>query len=351
MSAIEIWRSAYPVPGTTAALARTSEAEGWDGLTFADSQNVCGDPYGALCLAAGATQRLLLRTGVTNPVTRHPAVTASAIATVHAESGGRAVLGIGRGDSSLLHLGQEPASLRAFERYLTLVQGYLRGETVDLDGHPSRLEWLPALGLPKVPLDVTATGPRVIDLGARLAERVTFAVGADGERLGQVVARARHARRAAGLDPDTLSLGAYVNVAAHPDVAVARDWVRGLVAIFVHFAGLPGATTAWIPPRDRVVVERMSAEYDMAGHGSSDAAHARSLDDDFIDRFAVAGPPDYCLRRIEAIAEMGFDRLVLSVGSPGLDPRDRAAANALVVRDVLPGVKAMSSREPRTGVS
>jgi 5,10-methylenetetrahydromethanopterin reductase len=54
-------------------------------------------------VAAGQTTRIRLGTGVTNPFTHHAAVTAFAIATVHAVSGGRATLGIGRGDSALAH--------------------------------------------------------------------------------------------------------------------------------------------------------------------------------------------------------------------------------------------------------
>ncbi len=51
-------------------------------------------------MAAHATTDLKLGTGVTNSFTRHPAVTASAIATIQAEIDGRAYFGIGRGDSA-----------------------------------------------------------------------------------------------------------------------------------------------------------------------------------------------------------------------------------------------------------
>ena len=46
---------------------------------------------------------------------------------------------------------------------------------------------------PKVPLDVAATGPRVIGVGARHAERITFAVGASHDRIRGSVERARQA--------------------------------------------------------------------------------------------------------------------------------------------------------------
>src|SRR6188472_4130165 len=116
-----------------ARTAQEIEAAGWDGMLVVDSQNLSGDPYVALALAATATTRLGLGTGVTNSVTRHAAATATAITSVNRISNGRAVLGIGRGDSALAHLGRAPARLAQFERYLVQLQAYLRGESVSFD--------------------------------------------------------------------------------------------------------------------------------------------------------------------------------------------------------------------------
>ncbi len=88
--------------------ARLVEEGGWHGIGIFDSQNLGGDTYVAMALAASATERLELSTDVTNPLTRHPAVTAGAIASVQEISGGRAVLGIGRGDSALAYVGHAP---------------------------------------------------------------------------------------------------------------------------------------------------------------------------------------------------------------------------------------------------
>ena len=182
------------LPGMAARQAERAEAAGFDGIAMVDSQNLAGDPYVALAVAARATSTLRLGTGVTNPVTRHPAVTAAAIASVQGESGGRAVLGIGRGDSALAHLGQAPASGRRLRALPHRPAGLPRGRAVDFEdptigalglaGAPadSRMEWIGMAG-PKVPVDVAATGPKVLAVAARLADRVTFAVGADPERV------------------------------------------------------------------------------------------------------------------------------------------------------------------------
>lgn len=101
----ELWTLGVASPRGVMRVAQHAEAAGWDGLCVVDSQNLSGDAYVALAMAATVTQRIGLGTGVTNSITRQAAVTASAIASVQRISNGRAVLGIGRGDSALAHLG------------------------------------------------------------------------------------------------------------------------------------------------------------------------------------------------------------------------------------------------------
>jgi 5,10-methylenetetrahydromethanopterin reductase len=331
----------FPMPGSQASVARFAEEAGWDGMVFADTQNLAADVYGSLCLAAAATDRLLLGTGVTNPVTRHPAVTAAAIATVQVASNGRAVLGIGRGDSSLAHLGRAPEPPEAFERYVRAVQQFLRGEPADLDdGVTSRNEWIGDARVAKVPVDVAATGPKVVGIGARLAERVTFAVGAEPERVAVAITTARRAREDAGLDPATLSLGAYVNVVAHPDIEQARALVRGGLASFAHFSGMRGAPSQRLP--DAETFRRLGASYELAGHGKAAAAHQRVLPDDFVDRFGVVGPSDHCARRLQEIVDLGLDRLVVIGGSRDADASELLVANRRLMDEVAPAVRTAS---------
>ena len=165
---LEVWLASVHVAGTAAAVGQRAEAEGFDGISFGDTQNIAADPFAGLCLAATRTERLGLMVGVTNPVTRLPAVVASAIATVQVESAGRAVLGLGRGDSSLGHVGRVPASVDVTARFAEDVQAYLRSDVVDIDGYGSQIPWIEQTGQPKVPLDIAATGPRMLALGARV---------------------------------------------------------------------------------------------------------------------------------------------------------------------------------------
>ena len=153
--AIEIWTAAASPRGIV-KLAREVEGRGWDGLAVVDSQNLSGDPYVALAMAATATKRIGLATAVTNSVTRQAAATATAIASVQRVAGGRAVLGIGRGDSALAHLGRAPGRVAHSERYLRHLQAYLRGEAVPFDEINIPLDIAPPLSelhLADAPMD------------------------------------------------------------------------------------------------------------------------------------------------------------------------------------------------------
>ena len=228
---MQVWLHSFAFAHRTAERARQAEDWGFDGMLVADSQNLNADVWVELALAGAATERLHLGPGVTNPATRHPAVTASAAATLQEETGGRAVLGLGRGDSALTQIGRRPVPVAELEQGLTAIQAYLSGEQADADGSASRIAWLPQEGTAKVPVHVAATGPHVIAAAARHAEGVDFTVGAEPERLRWAVGTAREA---AG--DRELSLGAYLNVAVDPDRAAARDLVRGSTAIFARFA-------------------------------------------------------------------------------------------------------------------
>src|SRR5260370_3533303 len=64
-----------------------------------------GDPYVELGVAARETKSLLLATTVVIPAPANPALMAASIATVNQISGGRAVLGAGRGVATARLLG------------------------------------------------------------------------------------------------------------------------------------------------------------------------------------------------------------------------------------------------------
>ncbi len=327
---MEIWLHAFSFPGRVADLARRAETWGFTGLLVADSQNLTADIWIELALAGAATSRLRLGPGVTNPITRHIAVSASAAATLQAETGGRATLGFAQGDSALTQIGLARLPVAEFEQTLCALQGLLRGEEVTLgNGTRSAVRWLRNHYLPKVPVHVAATGPRTIEAAARHADGVDLTVGAELERLRHGVATAR------GAAGSPLTLGAYLNVAVDDDRDHARSLVRGSVATFARFSAAAG-TRAGLANLTREGVEEAVAGYERDRHGEASATFAQQLGDEFIDRFAVAGPPGEVHDRLRTIAACGIERLILVPGSLDTDPETVVRSTARFAHDVLP---------------
>lgn len=331
----EYWWSTAP-PLEPAGLARRLADDGWDGLVLSDSQHLAPDTFVVLAAAAMETagRGFGLGTGVTNPVTRHPAVAVGAAATVAMLNGRTTVLGVGRGDSAMHSLGRPPAPVSELERFLAAAAAYLRGEGPGDGSDP--LGWTKSFGSrrPDVVLDVAATGPKVIAAASRHADLVTFAVGADSERLRDAIALAR-AERPAGMSP--LRFGAYVNVAAHPDPALARRVVQGRASTFARFSTVGRAAHPDAPERDRAALDALAAAYTFAGHGDARAAHAAALDDTFLSRFAIFGPPATCVDRIAALVEgLPLERVVVASGHRGVEPSVREEVAACFAADVLP---------------
>lgn len=350
----EIWRAGGSNTGFSAEAARAVEAEGWDGQMFMDSQSLSADPYVLMGAWAQATERLKLCTGVTNPLTRNLAVTAASAATVQSVSGGRAVLGIGRGDSALAYLGYAPAPTADFARALETLQTLLSGgsadfgaletretvrssESLSLGDRPgaARLKWLPE-GLAKVPLDVAATGPKVIAMAAPLAERVTFSVGAVPERIDWALGIARGAKPRGG------SYGAQVVVVCSSD----EDQALALAATFIQplarFQVIQGSAAGPLSAGDVESLQAIRRAYDMNRHGdisgASKLAGSVTLAPDFVRRYAVVGTPDHCARRLRELLALGLERLV--VVGPGFYPESWGERRHLFAREVLPALKA-----------
>ncbi|ETW94354.1 MAG: hypothetical protein ETSY1_35275 [Candidatus Entotheonella factor] len=337
-----------PLTGTQQAVR--AEEIGYDGIVYVDNQNRWGDCYVTLALAAHATSHIQLGTGVTNSYTRHPIVTAAAIATVQAESGGRVHMGIGRGDSALANLGLAPHAVGPFERYLEQLQAYLRGdevpfeagdvETLGLSDRPvaSRIAWIGSVK-PKVPVDVAATGPRVIAAAARHADRVSLNVGADVSRTRWAMEVARTARDEAGLSPE-IPFAAYLPLVVHDDPREATRIGAGNTSLFARFSTMHGKVVGPATAHQQAVFEAIHAAYDMHHHSVPGSAQEAVVTAEFEHEFGIFGPPNYCVERLSQLIELGIDRFILR-GSP-LDPDDPDSASCeRFVQDVVPQLRTL----------
>ena len=152
---------------------QVAEALGYDIAGHGDSQSLWADVYVALTVAVQATSTIRLGPMVTNPVTRHPAVTAGALASIQRLSGGRVFCGLGSGDSALANIGEHPASVAEFGEYCTAVRQLCAGQDAQFRGQTLRMSW----PVQPVPVWMSAEGPRTLRLAGQIADGVIVASG------------------------------------------------------------------------------------------------------------------------------------------------------------------------------
>lgn len=161
----------------TGAYAADVERAGFDFLWIPDTPWLAGrwrDVYVHLAACAFATERLRLGPGVTNPLTRHPLATGSAIQAIDEASGGRADLVFGTGYSSAYIIGQKAATLAQMREAAALWRSAFGGLRTTLPGLEVSLE--PAC--PTLPIYMAASGPKALQTAGEIADGVLIMVGA-----------------------------------------------------------------------------------------------------------------------------------------------------------------------------
>jgi 5,10-methylenetetrahydromethanopterin reductase len=205
---------------------------------------------------------------------------------------------------------------------------------------PSGLAWLPQ-DLPKVPLDVAASGPKVIAMAASIAERVTFSVGAIPERIDWALGIARAARARAGLTDTGISYGAQVIVICHPDQETALKFAAMAIPGLARFQVIQGQPAGSMSASDSQNFADLRRDFDMAKRGGVAATNnpiGASLTPEFVQRFAIVGPPDVCVERLLQLVRSGIERFV--VVGPGYFPEAGGAGRSLFATEVMPAVRA-----------
>jgi probable F420-dependent oxidoreductase len=288
----------------TIVLTRLAEVAGFKYGWLFDSHVLWKEAYPLLTIMALNSERLRLGTCVTNPGTREPSVTASALATLDVISGGRMDLGIGRGDSARRVMGKPPTTLARLEEATQLIRDLVEGRTVDQEGTELRLTWTRG---DKLPVWIAGYGPKALELTARIADGVILQL-AEPDLIRWFVRQLREYAAAAGRDPREIKV-----MAAAPahvgDLADCRDRVRWFPALVSNHvvdlvnrydpAELPPALTGYV--RDR-------AGYDYLHHAEVGSSNAGFVPDEVVDRFCVIGSVDDHRRKLAELADAGVDQ-------------------------------------------
>jgi 5,10-methylenetetrahydromethanopterin reductase len=240
-------------------------------------------------------------------VTRHPAITAVAAATLADISGGRAILGIGAGDRPLLSLGYTPARLATLEASIAAIRALWSGATVEADEpgfalHDAHYRFPPGTD---IPVWVSATGPRTLELAGRVADGVILLAGLHPEGISfalEHIGRGAEAAGRSGRPPVTVFAYGAIDEDEDAAIAAARTiaaWFPQTAPVHCRLAGLP-----------QEIIDQVRASY--AGGEFQEAARAAAaLPVEFVKRMALAGGRAEARQHLRDLAGLGVDSVTV----------------------------------------
>lgn len=296
--------------------ARCAESYGYDLLGYGDTQCLLPELHVALTAAATGTDRVLLCPTVTNPITRHPAVAASAFGALQQLAGGRARYCVGTGDSAAWLIGRRPASVDGIAEHCRAFAALIAGGEAQVGDERFRLEWRP----PHVPLWLAAEGPRMLRLAGELAEGVLMGNGLTEDVVTDNINRVRMGALEAGRDPDAIEAWFFAKIYLCDSEEQAWHDLAWTLAASAHHAFRHDLDDRFVPDAYRPAIEGIQAGYSGQAHNGlahSPEHNARLVTDTGLTgflgpRFLLAGPARRILERIEELAGWGATNLLTS---------------------------------------
>jgi probable F420-dependent oxidoreductase len=277
--------------------------------------------------AAGAvSESLMIATAATNHNTRHPIVTAAYATTMHRLTGGRFVLGLGRGIAPMMAaLGLPPVTTAQLEDFAGLMRRLFHGETVL--GHDGPAGSWPFLRLDPdfdedIPLGLTAFGPKTLELGGRAFDHIVLHTFFTDETLVRAVRTVKDAAERAGRDPASVHVwSVFATVGDHlPEPVRLKKTVGRLATYLQAYGDLMVETNGW----DRAVLERFRADPMVSGfRGALDdkatteeLEHVATLIPDEWLAPSARGSAAQCAAAVQGQLDLGADGVILHGASP-----------------------------------
>ncbi|HEX3897986.1 MAG TPA: TIGR03857 family LLM class F420-dependent oxidoreductase [Mycobacteriales bacterium] len=324
--------SVYVVPGRTTSPAdaineaRDAEAAGFGAVYVSERLDL--KEAGSVCGAVvGATSHLRVGTALIHQGTRHPVTIAAMAATLQSMSGGRFILGLGRGLSALApSLGVAKPTLAGMAHLVGVLRRLWAGERVDESGPAGTFHNLRLVDVPRgpaPPLYFGTIGPMGLDLAGRLFDGVILHPFLSAQAVADSIALVRGAAAVAGRDPAAVRVVS--TLVSAPELAPGRAdlAVRARAVSYFQVRGL-GEQLVERNGWDPAVLATIRGHPSMLGKGIADTAMTRDHlvqaaevvpDSWFIDGAAV-GSSAMCAQRVRDYLVAGADEVLVHGASP-----------------------------------
>ena len=322
-------------PALVRRMAAAADRYGYDMVGIADTPGNAMDPWIAATMVAQATTRARVALCVTNLVSRHPAVSASAIGSLELLAPGRAILGIGAGHSGTRNLGMGQSKLDDLEHGLPFLKTLLTGRPASLgEGHSAHIPWI--RGTPKVFL--AGSGRRTLRLAGRVADGAFVNFGIMAENLRHSEAAVTEGAAQAGRDPQSVERWQIASLDCNEDATAARARAGAILAFMAggYIFKTSDLSRRGVPEALRAPMQELRRRYSTRpGDADARLVDELGLFDYLAGRFAIYGTPAQCLEQLRAARDAGLKRLMFTV-SLASDP---ARTVELFGERVLPAMK------------
>lgn len=308
---------------------RACEDAGISYVGIPDSPALFRELYVSATLCATHTSRLRMMIAVTNPITRHPSVTASALFSLSELAPGRIALGIGTGDSAIWGVGLKPANVARVKEYILAVKGLLRGEEAVDGGKSLKAEWNAWTPPIDAPIYVACSGPRILRMASQVADGLIISMGFAPENIEYVRHTVKEACQEIGRNPDNLDVWWNTAVTFAPSIEEAMNVSVGVNSAWLTMGTLEGKQ---IPDEYKSSLLKfmkdmhdLKVAYKTPNRGRILVQRAKELGiyDWLISRAPrLWGTPADVRNRLAEFREMGLTNWIFFVGGPDLNRYD-----------------------------
>jgi 5,10-methylenetetrahydromethanopterin reductase len=318
-------------PEYTARMARLGDDYGFDMVGIADTPGNAMDPWVAMTLSVAATSRVRLATCVTNLVTRHPAITASAAASVDVVSGGRTILGIGAGHSGVANVGGAPAGPGVLREGVEFLRTALSGAPASWRGVTTHLPWVRR----RVPVYAAASGPGALRAAGAAADGAFVNYGLGPEHVSRAWELIEAGAKEAGRPAAAVDVWSIACLDVSPRREAAFEKLGNILGFVAAYILGPDPEGRGVPPELVPGLRELRASY-TTRQREMDANLVKRLGlfDYLRARLAVAGTPEDCVGQVRAAEAAGATQLMFTV-SLAADPINTVE---LFGREVLPAL-------------
>ncbi|OGH57627.1 MAG: LLM class F420-dependent oxidoreductase [Candidatus Lindowbacteria bacterium RIFCSPLOWO2_12_FULL_62_27] len=291
-------------PERTMKLAKAAEKGGFSYVWTFDSHILWKECYTMLTYLATGTEKVKLGPCVTNPAVRDLTVTASNFAALNLISKGRAVCGIGRGDSSRRVMGFKPTTVDEMMAGVEKIRTMAAGGKVEHEGKEQWFNW----ANPKYPLPmwIAGYGPKVLRASAKHADGIVLQI-ADPFLVKWFISQVVDGAKECGRDAGDIEIMVAAPVFISKDLKKCRAQVRWFPAMVgnhvadlverYHSGEVPQALTDYIKGRKG---------YDYRHHADKDADHLDFIPEAIVDRFSVIGDVDAHVAKLRELEAGGM---------------------------------------------